>query len=487
MTLPTLSEKERLKELAKCYKSPKYFINTYCKIYHATEGEGGEWILFKLWKEQEDVLDSFHIERLTIVLKARQLGLTWLALCYALWLLMFRPVSEIGIFSRRDTEAMYLLSRERLVGVFEHLPEWMIEEYEYTKDSAHIWQLNGGSTARAFPTSAGDSYTFTLALVDEADLAPDLKQLMTAVKPTIDAGNKMFLISRSDKSKPNSHFKRIYKNAKLGKNKWKAIFLPWWVRPERTKKWYNELADGYMADEGTLDTLHEQYPATDVEALQARTLDKRIPPKFLQRCFEELDPIPIDDLPPDFPIVPGLEVYVLPDPKAQYVIGADPAEGNPTSNPSVFTVMDYLTGEEMAVVDGRSDPAIFAEYIDQLGTYYNDAFVMCERNNHGHAVILWLVDNSELPIMEGHDASSTNKPKLGWLSSSKGKSLMYNDTTNAFRDQETILHSSATYFQLASIEGATLLAPDGELDDRADSYTLCVVGGIRVANEWLID
>ena len=479
-----------LKELAKCFESPEYFIDTYVQISHAEGGEGGEWIPFKLWPEQKDVLNNyFHKETLSIVLKARQLGLTWLGLSYALWLMMFRPISEIGVFSRRDTEAMYLLSDERLVGVFEHLPEWMQAGYIYTMDSAHIWQLNGGSTARAFPTSAGDSYTFTLALVDEADLAPDLKSMMKAVKPTIDAGNKMFLISRSDKKKPNSHFKKLYKNAKKGINNWKNIFLPWWVRPERTKKWYADLKRGYMADEGTLDTLHEQYPATDLEALQAATLDKRIPPKFLTRCYEELEPIPIDDLPKACPQIPGLEIYALPEKNAQYVISGDPAEGNPNSDPSASTVLDTMTGEEMAVIEGRIEPTVFASYVDLLGVFYNSAFAMIERNNHGHAVIAWLVDNSELAILQGHDAPTTPgaKPKLGWLSSSKGKSLMYNDTADAFRDQETFLHSFPTFVQLASIEGASLLAPDGEHDDRADSYALAIEGTLRVANEWLID
>jgi hypothetical protein len=473
-----------LLELAKCFESSEYFIDTYCMIYDATEGT---WIPFKLWPEQKEVLAKFHDEELTVALKARQLGLTWLALSYALWLMMYRPVSEIGLFSRRETEAIYLLSKERLQGIFEHLPEWMKAGYYYSVDSAKMWQLNHGSATRAFPTSAGDSYTFTLALVDEADLAPDLKQLMTAVKPTIDAGNKMFLISRSDKSKPNSHFKKIYKNAKRGLNNWSHIFLPWWVRPSRTKKWYDSLKRGYMADEGTLDTLHEQYPSTDTEALQARTLDKRIPPAFLRRCYEELEPIPEEELPENCPTIPGLKIYVLPEPGQEYVIGADPAEGNPNSDPSAATVLDSLTGEEMAVIEGRIEPTVFASYLDLLGRYYNDAFLMIERNNHGHAVIAWLVDNSELAILEGHDASSTSKPKLGWLSSSKGKSLMYNDVTDAFRDQETILHSFPTFVQLASIEGATLLAPAGEKDDRADSYALAIVGAIRVSNEWLID
>jgi len=55
-------------------------------------------------------------------------------------------------------------------------------------DAARTWALANGSVARAFPTNAGDSYTATLAIVDEADLVPDLDRLMRSVKPTIDAG-----------------------------------------------------------------------------------------------------------------------------------------------------------------------------------------------------------------------------------------------------------------------------------------------------------
>jgi hypothetical protein len=37
--------------------------------------------------------------------------------------------------------------------------------------------------------------------------------------------------------------------------------------------------------------------------------------------------------------------------------------------------------------------------------------------------------------------------------------------------------------QLASIEGATLLAPEGLRDDRADSYALAHVGRLAMANQ----
>ncbi|MCL4863982.1 MAG: hypothetical protein KJZ93_31530, partial [Caldilineaceae bacterium] len=162
--------------------------------------------------------------------------------------------------------------------------------------------------------------------------------------------------------------------------------------------------------------------------------------------------------------------YREPEAGRQYVVGSDPAEGNPTSDDSALTVMDVLTGEECAALAGKFQPSVLAGYADQIGCYYNDAGLMVERNNHGHAVLLWLEEHSALRRLPGHD----DKP--GWLSSQLGKALLYNEMADCFRDKATTLHSFPTYMQLASIEGSTLRAPEGQHDDRADSYALAQVG-----------
>jgi len=158
----------------------------------------------------------------------------------------------------------------------------------------------------AFPTTAGDSYTATLAVVDEADLCPDLDRLMRAVKPTIDGGGRMILLSRADKTKPLSPFKRIYQGARQGQNEWTAVFLPWHARPDRDAAWYEEQQQDIFSRTGAVDDLHEQYPATDAEALAPRTLDKRLPAAWLHRCYREQRPLA--DLPPGAPSLPSLEV-----------------------------------------------------------------------------------------------------------------------------------------------------------------------------------
>jgi len=161
------------------------------------------------------------------------------------------------------------------------------------------------------------------------------------------------------------------------------------------------------------------------------------------------------------PAVPGLRVYKLPKPNKAYVMGADTAEGNPASDDSTAGVLDAETGEQMAVLVGKFEPAVHGMYIDQTGHFYNDAPVLVERNNHGHAVLLWLRQNSTLRRLKGADG------KDGWQTNAQSKALLYANAVTAYRDSEGILHDRNTYRQLGSIVGATLSAPEGQPDDLA--------------------
>jgi phage terminase large subunit-like protein len=248
-------------QVERARRSFAYFCNNFCRVLSGAQDAA--WVPFELWPEQAKVADIFQNERLVVVLKARQLGLTWLAVAFGLWSMLFRPIATVLLFSRRDDEAIEI--KGRLAGMHAHLPEWMRQGI--VKDNDHEIQFANGSRALAFPTNAGDSYTGTLAIVDEADLIPDLSRLMRSVKPTIDGGGKMILLSRPDKFEPDSPFKRIYLGARDGKTPWKAVFLPWHARPGRDTAWYSETQAEVLHRTHSLDEMAEQYPATDEEAL----------------------------------------------------------------------------------------------------------------------------------------------------------------------------------------------------------------------------
>src|SRR5690606_33557321 len=102
-----------------------------------------------------------------------------------------------------------------------------------------------------------------------------------------------------------------------------------------------------------------------------------------------------------------------------YVIGVDPAEGNPNSDDSVATVVDAESWEEVAHLVGKVEPGAFARFIDHMGHFYNNADALVERNNHGHTVIRALREQGQTRVLDGYDG------KPGWLSNIKGKPLLY--------------------------------------------------------------
>jgi hypothetical protein len=462
------------KEVHKCRKSFVYFADTYCHILQ-DDGAGGAWVRFRLWPEQRRTARILQNRRLVAVLKARQLGLTWLVLAFVLWLVLFHPIATVLLFSRRDDEAVDML-RTRLRGMYDRLPAWL-KVRGFQTDNDHEWHLSNNSRVLAFPTTAGDSYTASLAVVDEADLVPDLARLLRSVKPTIDAGGRMILLSRADKTRPESPFKRIYTSAKEGTNGWAPVFLPWHARPGRDAQWYAAQQADILSRTGALDDLHEQYPATDAEALAPRQLDKRIPSNWLTQCYEEGKPIdPAGNYPPAYrlPALPALVVYVRPQPGRTYVVGADPAEGNPTSHDSALELLDAQSGEEVAALAGKLEPSVFADYAAQLARWYNNAPILVERNNHGHAVLLWLRHfAADVTLLCGRDGQE------GWMSSVRGKTTLYDACADAFQNREVLLHSFTTFTQLASIDGNKLRAPEGLPDDRADAFALACAARLQ--------
>lgn len=454
---------ERLRAASPNPTTPPKSLAQFLRRCVQIRTESGRWIPFELWDEQARGVGYLERHRLNVWLKARQLGCTWIALAFALHRVLTQPGTTVLLFSRRDTEAVEMLSRVKAMA--RRLPESM--QPSVLVDNDHTWQLGNEARILCFPTTAGDSYTASLVVVDEADLIPNLDRLMAAVKPTIDAGGQMLLLSRVDKHKPNSVFKSTYLSARDGASPWHPFFMPWHARPDRDREWYEEQKRDIFARTGSLDDLWEQYPETDDEALAPCQLDKRISALWISA---------VSSLRPATTVRDNLRIWEPPTGERRYVIGADPAEGNPQSDDSAATVLDLDLGTQVAVLQGKIEPTVFAHRLSDIATQYHNAAILCERNNHGHAVIAAL-ESLGARVLKGHDG------RVGWLSSGKGKVLLYNECADAVRDKQVTIRCIQTASQLKSIEGGTLRAPDGDHDDLADAFALaCVAMGDAAAH-----
>mgnify|MGYP006382893495 FL=1 len=117
-------EELRRAEIEYCRSDVVYFIETYCHI----EDKDAEELIqpFKLWEMQKQAARSIVENRLNIILKARQLGFSWLILSIAAWLNVLNTGRTIVALSRSENEAMELV--RRLSVILDYMPELVMEE-----------------------------------------------------------------------------------------------------------------------------------------------------------------------------------------------------------------------------------------------------------------------------------------------------------------------------------------------------------------------
>ena len=153
-------------------------------------------IPFHLWDAQCALLADILTERLLLILKARQLGISWLVCAYALWLCLFRSGRVVLMFSMGQAEANELL--RRVTVMYYRLPaELRAVLPQVVKENTGELAWANGSRVQSLPATknAGSSYTASLVILDEFAKAQWATELYTAVKPTIDGGGKMIILS----------------------------------------------------------------------------------------------------------------------------------------------------------------------------------------------------------------------------------------------------------------------------------------------------
>jgi len=263
MKLNEVLRKAWEEEIEYCRDHIEYFVDTYGHIEN--KNAPGIIVPFRMWKEQRDALISMNEHRLNIVLKARQLGLTWLALHIAAHTMLTKQGCTVIALSKREDEAKEMI--RRIVMMFDHMPqlvrreEWYGARLESTSSDVMITFQNGlQSTITAFTASedAGRSFTANLVILDEWAFQQFAEKIWKAAYPTVSSpeGGKVIGLSTI---KRGTLFERIFTTEGNGFNK---LFIPWYADPKRDAKWYAE-TKAAIGDDGMM----EEFPATIEQAL----------------------------------------------------------------------------------------------------------------------------------------------------------------------------------------------------------------------------
>lgn len=220
---------------------------------------------FNLWEGQRRALATMEHERLAVFLKARQLGISWIACGFSLSSLLANGNQTVLAYSQGQLEANELIRRVAFLYHHHHqrhsLPALITDNI-----GALAWDNGSRMLSLAATRKAGRSFTANIAILDEWAFMAWPRQTLAAIKPTIDAGGKLFIISSADGM--GSAYHQFWQQATEGSNGYTAVFLPWFAHPDRDAAWREQKIIEASGD--TASVLRE-YPANEHEAFTAAT------------------------------------------------------------------------------------------------------------------------------------------------------------------------------------------------------------------------
>ena len=488
--------------LANLVLDRKRYIETFFMI----QDKQRQLVKLKLNKPQLDFLTRRSSRN--IIVKARQLGFSTVILADMLAEAITVPNTVCVCISHEERATQRLLKKVHLMydmipAAARDIPELSGLEDKLLRPTAHhlsayevTFPSIGSSffigTARAPAFGRGDTI-HRLHMSELAHYPPETADtLMAAVSQSVPRDGLITI--ESNPRGRGGVFYRTYDLAKQGLE-YKPFFYPWW--------WAGEyrLPEG---DELALEADRYEFKFTEDEAALAEKNNLNLE-QIRWRRFkkQELEKLYNQDFAQEYPendidcwltggqsvfdtkairaMLPytrqpvwfdqNTKLWQLPRGDAKYIIGVDAAEGLPTSDWSVSSVVELKNCVHVGTLRARMPIDTFTQQIYQLAQRYNNALVVVERNNHGLTVLELLKRLGYTRIYEHDDK------RPGWRTDLRTRPYMIDQLAIHLRTMsltswdETFL-DEALGFQY--LDGKAQAPSDGH-DDCLFSMMLCLV------------
>jgi len=367
----SLTKEQILKEVVKSGKDPVYFINNYARISHPMRG----LIPFKTYDFQGSLIEDFNDNRFTVILKARQLGISTITAAYVAWMMMFHRDKNVLVIATKFGTAANLVKKVK--AIHKHLPVWM-KIANISIDNRTSFELSNGSQIKASSTSAdaGRSEALSLLVIDEAAHVEGLDELWTGLYPTLSTGGRCIALST-----PNgvgNWFHQTCVDAEIEKNDFHLVTLPWDAHPDRDQKWFEKetknMSRRQIAQELECNfnmSGETVFHPEDMEVIAGNLCD----PKY-KTGFDR-----------------NLWIWEEYQPDSSYVLSADVARGD-GQDYSTFHIVKLETSEIVAEYQGKPTPDLFSDVLFQAGKEYGDCMLVVENNSVGWGVLTKLQEKA---------------------------------------------------------------------------------------------
>lgn len=160
------------------------------------------------------LIEIWEQENLLLVVKSRQMMISWLMVALNLWLAMNHKGQYIFFISKKEDDAglstpLSLLSRAYFI--YEHLPEQLRIPIKKsgTPATLHFPSNNSIIHAVSQDSEALRQYTASSIFTDEMAFQENSEKVYAAVKPTIDGGGRLCGVSTPN-GKRNLFYKLVF-------------------------------------------------------------------------------------------------------------------------------------------------------------------------------------------------------------------------------------------------------------------------------------
>lgn len=436
----------QLEEIARCAQDVEYFLSNYCFVVHPDKGKHK----IELYPFQYDFVKHLDDNRFSIILAPRQCGKSTITAMYVLHYILFNNDKKAIIMANKLKIAKEIFQKVRIA--YEGLPPFLqagVVEWQKTSCT-----LENGSSCSAEATSADGmrGIAGNLIILDEfAFLKRNIAdEFFTSMYPTISASKKAKLIIISTPNGMN-HYHDIWNKAVKKKNTFAPFKVEWNDVPGRDANFREET----IKNLGKI-KWNQEYACSFIGS--SKTLIK---PEILE-CLEASDPLDIIDT--------HLKIFEEPIAGNNYVCGVDSAKGT-GGDYSVIQVLDISAYpfRQVAVYRNNEISTVkFGTKVYEIATKYNEAFVMCENNDIGQAVVDKLWHELEYENLVNYTATKANRRDVGIRATKKTKSMGCDLIQEFFEDGLIEVFDLETIYELSKFEETTtgiFKAEDGEHDD----------------------
>jgi hypothetical protein len=357
------------KEYLRCAADPIYFLKKYSFIQHPIKGK----IPFALYDFQEKTLEQFSQNKLNVILKARQLGISTLTAGYSLWMMTFHQDKNVLVIATKQDTAKNLVTKVRVMHA--NLPSWL--KQPCVEDNKLSLAYKNGSQIKAVSSGddSGRSEALSLLILDEAAFIDKIDLIWAAASQTLSTGGQC--ISLSTPNGVGNWFHRTWSDSEDGLNDFNSIKLHWTVHPERGQEWRDEqdrlLGPAMAAQECDCDFITSGQNVIDGVILEEMKNST---------CIDPIEKRGIDS---------NLWVWEPADYTKDYIVCADVSRGDSTDY-SAFHVIELESCKQVAEYKGRISTRDYGNMLVNVAQEYNEALLVVENNNIGWAAIQQIID-----------------------------------------------------------------------------------------------